>query len=164
MSDCQAPYIDSAGCMVTPACPGQPYIPATVTQQPVLGWNAGANSVAVLDGDLHAVFAMPAGTVGAVVGLKAGRARPTVPDLVTHGLFFQSLAGVDMVQVVESGAPQGAAAMRNATDTFELRRVAGVVTYWQNGTLLRTSMRPSAGVVLVNACLYASGDEVPSGA
>lgn len=160
---CQPPYFDSDGCFVTPACSGIDPVAAYIETKAILGWNAGANSIMQLDGDVHAVFGMPQGTVGVIVGFKGARSRQTIPDLVTHGMYFQSLAGVDMVQVIERGQPKTTLQPRSALDTFEIRRAFGKVTYWQSGTMIYESVQPSVGPVLVNACIYASGDDVPGG-
>lgn len=154
------PYYDASGCLVTPEVTAVAAVPARIETRPIIGWNAGANSKTELDGDMHTVFTMPAGGAGVVIGFRSGRARNTAPDLVEHGLYFQSVAGYDMVQVCELGVAKTLLVPRTASDTFEIRRVAGMVTYWINATLLYTSHRPSYGVKLVNACLYASGDAV----
>lgn len=154
-----APYKDADGCIVWPACPAVAYEPARIEQQAVLGWNAGANSITELAGDLHTVFTMPA-VAGLVIGLRSGRARQTTPDLIEHGLYFNALAGTHLVHVVERGLGATSSIVRALADTFEIRRVAGRVTYWRNGALLYASTAVSTGAKVVNACLYASGDSV----
>lgn len=160
MTDIYDPYYDENGCLVTPEQPAVTYVPARIERRPIIGWNAGANSITQLNGDMHTVFSMPLGTAGVVVGFRGGRTRQTVPDLIEHGLYFQSAGGYDMVQIVERGAPKTELVERGADDTFEIRRTYGRVTYWQDATLLYTSVAKSTGVKVVNACLYASGDEV----
>lgn len=159
MTDACAPYKDASGCTVWPACPPVAYVPARIEQQLVLGWNAGANSIDELDGDLHTVFMMPA-VAGVVIGLRSGRAKQTIPDLIEHGLYFATFAGVRMVHVVERGLGATSNLPCDESDTFEIRRVAGRVTYWRNGALLYASNARSTGAKVVNACLYASGDSV----
>jgi hypothetical protein len=154
-----APYKDANGCIVWPACPAVAYVPAHIEQQLVLGWNAGANSITELAGDLHTVFTMPA-VAGVVIGLRSGRAKQTTPDLIEHGLYFATFAGVHMVHVVERGLGATSNLARAESDTFEIRRLAGRVTYWRNGALLYASNARSTGAKVVNACLYASGDSV----
>lgn len=161
MTDSQTdPFYDQFGCLVSPELSAIPRVPARVDQTPVLGWNAGANSITELDGDLHAQWSMPAGTAGVVIGLRSGRERQIVPELVEHGLYFQSVAGADMVQVIESGTPVTELVLRTAEDVYEIRREAGNVTYWIGDTPLYASKVPSLGAKIVNACLYASGDAV----
>lgn len=156
-------YVDADSCLV---CPEQPYIPFSpphVDHKPVIGWNAGANSLATIDGDLHMVLTMPKGTTGALVGLKGSRSRQTLPSLIEHGWYFQSAGGADVAQVVEGGSPQTALATRLDTDSFEIRRQGADVIYLKNGTVVHNSTLPSLGPKLVNACLYASGDHIGEG-
>jgi hypothetical protein len=160
MSDLYDRYYDAAGCLVTPERPGIDPVPAVTERRVVIGWNAGANSMTELDGDLHTVFTLPAGTAGVVLGLRSERQRQTVPELVEHGLYFQSAGINDMVQVIEQGVVKTDPVSRGLADTFEIRRVLGRVTYWQNDRLLHESSARSTGAKVVNACLYASGDSV----
>lgn len=164
MSDTTGCYYDAAGCLVCPEQSAQAYVPARIEHQPVLGWNAGANSVDVHDGDLHVVFDQPLDVVGVVIGLKTSRARVTVPSLIEHGWYFQKSAGVNLCQPIEQGKVLGGPITgRLANDTFEIRRVNGQVTYLRNGAFVALSPTRSSGPKLVNACLYASGDMAPSG-
>lgn len=161
MSDC---YYDDAGCLVCPEQAAQPFVPSRIERRAVLGWNAGANSIDVVDGDLHVVTDMPLGVVGTIIGLKDGRAKPTIPLLIEHGWYFQAAGGADLAQPIERGVPVGILLTgRTAETLFEVRRVGDKITYWRDGALVYTSERPSAGVKLVNCCLYASGDAAPSG-
>ena len=160
MSDPYAPYFDTSGCLVTPARPAIAYQPARIEQRAVTGWNAGANSIDQLDGDLHVVFAMPMGVAGVVLGLKGSRRKQTVPELIEHGFYFQSLGGTNLVQIIERGVAKSTNAARAANDTFEIRRVGGAVTYLKNNVRIYSSSQPSRGPLVVNTCLYASGDAV----
>jgi hypothetical protein len=158
MSDC---YYDAQGCLICPEQDASPYVPAVIRQVPVLGWNAGANSITQLAGDLHCVFSMPLGTTAVVIGLKSTRQRQTLPDLIENGWYFQSLAGTDMAQVVERGQVKTALSERVLNDTFEIRRSGGNVSYLKNGNVVYRSAVPSDGTMVVNTCMYASGDAVP---
>ncbi|MGC1549372.1 MAG: hypothetical protein WA777_12655 [Rhodanobacter sp.] len=151
---------DASGCLVCPEVPAVTPVPPHYKTEVVLGWNAGANSITQLDGDLHTVFSMPVGVTGVVVGLKSSRLNQTVPDALNYGFFFQSAAGLGIAQVTERGVPMIASQSYVDTDQFEVRRSAGVVTYWQNNTLLYTSKVMSFGPMVVNSCLFASGDAV----
>ena len=162
MSDC---YYDATGCLVCPEQPAQAYVPARIEQRAVLGWNAGANSIDVVDGDLHVVTDMPMGVIGTIIGLKGTRAKPTIPSLIEHGWYFQKVGSADLVQPIERGVPvNGVITSRTENTLFEIRRVNGRVTYWKDGVLVYASTVPSSGAKLVNCCLYASGDNAPSGA
>jgi hypothetical protein len=162
MSDC---YYDAAGCLVCPEQPAQSFVPSRIERRAVLGWNAGANSIDVLDGDLHVVFDMPLGVVGTIMGLKGNRKQPTIPSLIEHGWYFQKVGGVDLVRPIERGVAIGSQITgRTSATLFEIRRVNGKVTYLMNGAVVRTSAAPSHGAKVVNCCLYASGAGAPSGA
>lgn len=162
MTDSCQPYRDSNGCLITPECAAVAAQPAYVSQAVVTGWNAGANSIQMLDGDVFARFTVPAGVIGVRMGFKGARAQPTLPSLITHGFYFQR--GIhDQFQVTENGAAKTTFGDRAESDVFEIRRVKGAVTYWRNGVLLYSSAVPSTGPVLVNACLYQSGDGAPGG-
>ena len=161
MSNC---YYDSEGCLVCPEQQGSPYVPARIEHQVVFGWNAGANSITMLDGDMRAVLDMPLGVLGVIIGLKGGRKQQTVPALVEHGWYFQRKGGLDLVQPIERGVVIGAPITgRSAVTTFEIRRAGEKVTYHMGGALMHTSETASVGTKVVNACLYASGDGAPSG-
>lgn len=155
-------YYDGSGCLVCPELPAVVGQAASYVEQPILGWNAGANSIDMLDGNVHAVFDVPAVT-GVVIGLKGSRQQVTIPDLVAHGLYFSSAGTFHAVQVIEGGETKTGAAERALDDVFEIRRLNGVVTYWRNGALLYTSSKVSTGPVLINACMYSTGDALPSG-
>jgi hypothetical protein len=161
MSDC---YYDEAGCLVCPEQAAQDYLPPSIENRAVVGWNAGANSLVMLDGDLRAKFDMPLGEIGTIIGLKGDRAKPTNPALIEHGWYFQKGGSTDLVQPIERGVTIGSPITGRTADTvFEIRRIQGLVSYWKDGVKVYTSALPSAGVKVVNCCLYASGDTVPSG-
>ena len=164
-TDPYACYFDASNCLVCPEVAAIAAVPARIERMPVVGWNAGANSIQIRDDShLHTVFTMPPGTAGAVVGLKGSRARQTLPVLVEHGWHFQSVGAANMAQVMEGGVTKTSLVARAADDQFEIRRIHGAVTYWKNGTLVYTSLVPSTGAKLVNACLYVSGDAVGAAA
>jgi hypothetical protein len=120
------------------------------------GWGAGGNSAFALDGNLSLNNIKPnAHCSGVVVGLRTQRDVNYDPALIEHGFFFTKGGG----SVVESGeTPIGFG--YGSTDTFEIRRTNGTVSYFQNTTLIYTSSVPSLGVKIATACLYVTGDEV----
>lgn len=162
MTDACASYYDEDGCLVTPECPAIEHVPAHVDQSPIVGWTAGANSNARIDGDASLRFMMPPNVVGVIIGFKHSAIQPTRPALVEHGFYFQRAAGADYLQVIEQGVTKTTLRPRHASDLFEVRRVGGAVSYWQNGIRIYQSARPSVGKILVNTCLYSSGDAVPA--
>ncbi len=149
-------------CLDCPEVEAIAYKPGFISVQPIIGWNAGANSADELDGDLHVKFDMVLGTSGAVVGLKQGRANNIVPNLVTHGFYFISAGGHDLVQIIESGVTKTTGVARAHDDTFEVRRLSGNVFYLINDVIVYRSASHSSGAVVVNACMYASGDVISS--
>lgn len=150
-------------CIDCPAIPPTPGTPSYIASTPVAGWNAGANSIRSLAGDLYTRFrAQFAGAV--LVGLKPNRAWQFSPELVPFGLLFQYVAGQRYARVVEFGVPRTTAQPYDSDDDFEIRRRRGQVTYLRHrpGSTqqLHASSMSSGGVLLVNACLYLSGDTV----
>lgn len=154
-------YFDANGCYVCPELPAVPGVAPSVVVDPQLGWNAGANSVAMLAGDVHVVWQFDVAPVGVVVGLKASRTLPAEPALMPHGLYVHSAGANSFVTVQEQGQALGEAVPYTLGTPLEIRRVGGVVTYWANGVLLRQSPARTLAPVCVNTCLYSAGDTVP---
>lgn len=146
-------------CVDCPELDPTPGTPSYVERTPIPGWNAGANSIRVLDGDLHVVFSVPE-AAGIVIGFKPDRVRQIVPELISFGLYFQAAGGQRYVRVVEYGVPRTPARPYAPEDVFEIRRRRGAVTYHHGSTRLYTSGFTSGGMLLVNACLYLSGDTI----
>lgn len=157
-TDC---YYDAAGCLVCPEIPPSVGHAARVVSEPNLGWNSGANSVVMRDGDVRLAFTIDAIPAGTYVGLKGSRSGVTAPELITHAFYIYGIAGAAFVEVRERGARQGAASAYTLGDLLEIRREGGRVSYWLAGVKLRDSQLPSYGPVLVNACLYSAGDTIP---
>lgn len=141
-------------------CPQIDPIPSSIIEHPVLGWNAGANSIIELDGDLHVVFYVPDQCAGIVLGFKQSRSFQVQPELITHGFWLSPVSGRLHGYVVERGVRKTPATLRQATDKFEIQRRAGTISYFVNDTRIYTSAQQLFGPVLVNACLYATGDTI----
>lgn len=154
-------YYDTAGCLVCPAIPASPARPARVQTDPNLGWNAGANSLAMLDGDVRVAFALDALPTGIYVGLKGARRGVTAPELIPHAFYLYSAAGRGFVEVRERGLMRDSPKTYTLGDLLEIRREAGRVSYWLASALLYQSDARSTGPVLVNTCLYSAGDTIP---
>lgn len=154
-------YSDENLCRTCPQIDEQPAIPPVVITSPNVGWNAGANSVAALDGNLHVAFNVSGSENGVILGFRDARdgRPPTTPTFVTHGWYFFSLHGAWALPF-ERGAQIGSPIAYNATDLFEIRRVNSVVTYARNDVIAYTSTQPSSGLLRVMTCLYAAGDSV----
>lgn len=152
------------GCIDCPSIPATPGTPGHIQQAPDASWSAGANSIKELDGDVVVAWETVGMVGGIVLGFKSNRANQTLPELVDHGIFLRSQAGAAYVNVVERNVLKTPAIRRELDDRFEIRRIGGVVTYWHktggSNRCIYTSARHSAGVVLVNACMYYSGDTV----
>lgn len=148
-------------CFTIPADPGQPYIPARVEQTPQAAWDAGANSEIELEGDVSLRFNMRRAT-GVVIGLTNDRENVTDRSRITHGFYFTSTAnGRWQAQVMEAAKVVTSVRAYDEETLFEVRRVAGAVTYWIDAELVHSSRTPSAGQVSVGTALYATGDTAP---
>lgn len=151
------------GCITYAASPGIPATPAQVISRADFGWDAGANSVDRLSGDLHLVFTMPSPVVGAVNGLRSDRPGVGIPDLVQFGFMFGKAAPTgDVYAVFENGAPIGGYVVRSTLldEEFEIRRVRDTVTYRVNGVVVHTSTQKTFAPLLTTGCLFASGDSI----
>lgn len=157
-------YIDSHGCTVCPDIPPTPGTPGGLVYTVVLGWNAGANSVQELDGDVLLTFTMPLAVLGVVCGFRHGRLGVGIPEMNTHGFVFQR--GVDSLSlygIVENGTTVLSSVARSPDldETFYIQRRNGVVTYYVDDVVpAYTSSVPSSGPLIVGGCLYASGDDI----
>lgn len=158
MRDC---YGTPDGCIVCPQLPAVPYAPDSAVTDPRLGWNAGANSIAMVAGDLHVTDTVAVPPAGLVIGLKAVRNNQTDPADVLHGLFFYRNGGQPRVEVREQGARIGIAHNYAAGAAWEIRRVGAWITYLVAGVVLAKTPAKTLGPMLVNACLYAAQDGVP---
>ncbi|MBK8508978.1 MAG: hypothetical protein IPL51_10105 [Candidatus Competibacteraceae bacterium] len=118
-------------------------------------WNGNAVSVATLRFDGEYSF-----RVGQCAGIAVGLSPyPSLgdPTRCTHGFLFEGAR----VSITESGIVRSLSSPYwSSDDIFSIRRVGGAVTYRQNGALLYASSRPSFGEVMLDAALYADGDEV----
>lgn len=159
------PTVVTTPSMVCTSIPEQPAVAersAYVKYESSTGWDAGANSVDQLDGDVELVFSQPPAT-GVVVGFAMDREDPTDRSRVTHGFFFhRNLAGSPVAQVIESGATKTDEFAHLSTTEWRVQRIGGAVRYLMDGNVIFRSATPSAGVLSVGCSIYASGDEVPS--
>lgn len=148
------------GCVDCPYIPPVAEVPAHLDATPLVGWNAGANSIIWRDGDHRCVWTPGGAPLGIVCGFKQARALQTRPELVVYGWFVQSLAGQTRCSVIERGIEKTSHLEMAPGDQLEIRRKNGIVSYRQNGREIYVSSIASAGVNLVNACLYVSGDSI----
>lgn len=154
-------YFDSSGCYVCPQLPATPGTAAKIVSTPNLGWNAGANSITQIGGNVSMTDALTEVPTGIVIGIKIDRMFNTEPTRILHGLYFYTVNNQSFVQVVEKGISIGDPKPYTIGTKFEIRRVGSRVTYWLGGALLALSKAASLAPVLVNACFYSAGDIVP---
>lgn len=163
---CVSEWVPDGGVITEPVCtfvPAKPFIQTVAPRldvTPNYGWNAGANSIDELDDDVKLSFTMD-GAVGVVVGLTNTRGDVTDYTRMTHALYFHMTpTGQLLFDVMEEGLVVGSSTPYVRGDAFEIRRAGGQVTYWYDGSVVRTSRKTSSGVVLVGSTLYASGDQI----
>lgn len=141
--------------------PEQQYVPAVsgrparVETSVLLGWNAGANSVASHDGDCVCSFDMDHPT-GAMCGFTADLEDVSLPARLTHALYFHG----GKFQVVESGKAKTPDTNYARGDQFKIQRASGEVTYLHGSRRVYTSRVASVGAIHVGAALYASSDAI----
>lgn len=147
-------------CTVVPGRPGVAPTPARYESVTIREWNAGANSVDELDGDVSLRFDT-ARAEGTVIGFTQNRDIEAVGTIerITHGFYFHYTAsGASVYRVIESGKSVTAPAPHVPTHTFEVRRVGTTVFYFVEGVEVYRSRVPSSGALSVGSALYASGD------
>lgn len=150
-----------SGCVSCPEIEEVEAVPGRVLVAPDIGWNAGANSIASLNGDLRArKIKVGPGAGGVVIGFRYTRDLPEKPELIRHGLAFMAFNGVDAFRVIENGVYRTAAVTRGADDSFEIHRVGRVVSYWRNRQQIHVSALASAGPVHLTSSIYVSGDRL----
>jgi hypothetical protein len=123
------------------------------------GWNAGARSKKVCDGDFQLQFSLAASTAGACIGLNNSDTDASFRE-IKHAFMFQRNAGQGNVFVYESGVRKAILGTFVNADRFTIRRNGSVITYLKNDTILYTSAVPSIGPMFVDTSLYAAGDSI----
>lgn len=135
---------------------------AYVTYEDSAGWNAGANSVDQLGGDVELVFTQLPAT-GVVIGFTQDRDNPGDRGRITHGFYFhRNLAGSPVAQVIESGVTKSDELPHTSGIEWRIQRASGVVRYLADGEVVCQSLVPSDGVLSVGCALYANTDAVES--
>ncbi|WP_238345976.1 hypothetical protein [Luteimonas saliphila] len=148
-------------CVDIPAVPEIPEIPARIEFESTFQWDAGGNSVAELDGDLHVVFDQGYG-VGTVLGFAGSRDDVGTYARITHAFYFHATAaGQFRVAVMEAGKTVSSPMPHVAAAQYEIRRVGGAVSYLIDDVVVYQSRVSSTGPVVVGTALYATGDSAP---
>lgn len=136
--------------------PAVAYVPPSVVTDFDLGWNAGARSVAFLQGSGHFSFQVPT-AVGTVVGLNDADTGTTYAE-IDHGLYFAR----SIFRVMEAGAEKFYGGSYAPTDTFAIRRRGFDVDYLRNDVVVYASTKSSQGPVFLDASMYSGGDTIDS--
>lgn len=153
----------SDGCISYPGSPAEAAVPPSIIRSVVLAWDAGGNSIDMLDGNVRLRFTMPTPTTSAICGLKGSLAGVGVPDLVDYGFIFQKATPTgNRYAVIERGVIKfGFQARASELDeTFVILRTRNTIAYRVNNVQVYTSTRKSSGPLVVSGCLFASGDSI----
>lgn len=154
--NCTTDY--KTGCVSCPDIPASPAAPAQSQAANATGWNAGANSIAQIDGNLHTVFSFNSPPAGVVTGFKNSRSKQTDPNQVLYGFYVYAIGQQAYVKVLEKSVTRFGPVPYTLGTNLEIRRTSGFVDYLIDGVHVYHSSTPSAGPLMLNACLYASGD------
>lgn len=153
-------YLDASGCTVCPECPGVAAVPTQIITSANAGWNAGANSITALDGDVHMGDVLSAAPSDAYVGFKQTRDGQVAPYRLQYAFRFYALGNTPIMEVWEGSTRCTQPSVFPLGGSFEIRRVDGTVSYYVNGAPVYESAQPSFGALVVNACLYSAGDSL----
>ena len=152
----QVPTYHSAMPYIAPT-PGVPGTPEQTNYDFNLGWNAGARSNGFIysGDDGYVEWKVPYSLVGGVLGFNDVDVDASYPN-IEHAFYFSGKS----VRIYELGVQVAFIGAYADGDTFRITRVAGVVTYQQNGSTVYTSLVASTGTVFLDSSLYAGGDYV----
>lgn len=145
-------------CNTVPAVIGVTAQPAYIETVAIDGWNAGANSIAICNGDCYFKWDVNDDIVGAVAGIGPVDRPSYNYAQLTHAFQILTLGGVRVYQVVELGAYRGELAEHFSGDDLYIRRVRGIVEYKVGGVVVYTSRTRSVGSIRAGGVLYLSGD------
>lgn len=119
------------------------------------GWNAGAVSRSIIDGDVTVRFQVPTSVTGVILGLNSDSTDAGHLE-IDHGVYFTH----GQARWVENGTFAPTSARHTSSDTFSILRVQGVVYYQKNDVTFYISAVPSSGPVFVDASLYYGSDTI----
>lgn len=144
-----------------PGAPAVPGRPAEYRTNRHVGWNAGADSVKVHEGDCRVRFYHAIGVAGCV-GLTPARERD-VGDFTTieYGFYVDlDAAGATRACVVERGRRVSAYFPCNQDTKFVIAREGNLVRYEIDGAVVAESSRLSADPLMVGSSLLVADDGV----
>jgi len=136
-------------------------LPDTYVLDPNEGWNAGAISIGLLDGDATYKFQVDGTPAGVVTGLSDPASDTGYSYQEIEWAFYISNGGYRVMENGVDKTPPVASAP--TTTVYKIRRVGLEVTYWVDDVLVYTSLNtPSSesSFLLVDASLYAAGDNI----
>lgn len=138
-----------------PAVAGVPGRDAANVTDSQIGWNGGAQSLAVLDGDfvMHCVVSSIA--QGVLVGVQPAGLPSGDFSAITHGILISGAKP----SAVESGASRITGSQFSGDISVRIQRIGKVVTY-EAGSLAYTSTAESSGPMVMSAVMYAGTDYV----
>lgn len=140
-----------------PAIPERKGIPGVTQYTAINGWNGGARSQVVMNGDGRFTFKVAKSAIGVVVGLSQNDAS-TLPNEQTHALYVHR----GQVDVMERGQVVASSVIaHDGPIVYSVTRKGDRVTYEADGWSM-TSSAPSQGPVVLDVSLYSSGDFVDS--
>lgn len=139
----------------TPPTPGIPASPSFTYDVFDLGWNAGARSIAWLEGSGYFTFTAPLTAVGIVVGFNGEDSDAGYAN-IEHGFRFSG----STIRVYEMGVQKLSIGPWTLGQTFKIERQGSLVRYYQGSTLVYTSTLPSTGPVFIDTSFYSSGDYI----
>jgi hypothetical protein len=115
--------------------------------------NSGAVTSDSLAGDGYAEFSTGEESTSKVAGLSFGDTDQSRGD-IDFGVYLLSTG---VVRILENGLSRGDFGTYTAGDVFRVEVAGGVVTYWQNASLLYTSIRAPTFPLLVDTSLSTDG-------
>ena len=134
--------------------------PARVEYVDHFGWNSGANSAAILRGEVRVAFEAPALSTGIVVGLTRDRTNVTRYARMDYAFYFHQTGGKPRYRLMEQGVAKSEPADYAPGSPCEIRREGGEVVYLVAGEEVRRVATVHAGDISVGIALYGTGDSL----
>lgn len=143
---------------------GQPYIPPTPAQPAVgsqvlqdmnIGWNAGAVSIAQLEGNGGFKFKASNTAAGIVAGICDTQNQPAYPTIAFGFEFANGIA-----YVVERGQRRLCVGPYALADVWGVFRSNGLGVYTYNGATVYVGTELFTDPAVLGVCMYAGGDYV----
>jgi len=127
-----------------------------ITKTGANGWNAGAVTTQTLSSDGYAEFTTSESNTYKMAGLSNGDTDQSYSDID----FAFYLMATGELRIWENGAPVGSFGTYSGGDVFRVQNEGGVVTYWQNGSLLYTSTHSATSPLLLDTSLWSNGSTI----